>query len=382
MACISLGTIDKNLIPILVACVFSFLSRLLLSYKNTILFSHPLISNYFAIAPKYFTIIPFIIITIRAKKYDQSFEQKDTIKKEKLLYQNTKKEISKGKWIFILLSGVIYFIQSTILLFTISIKTNLYILNILITSIFSQIVFKIKLFRHHWLSIILIILTGLLLDLVTQNLQNDIMNNWKSILLRFIREIVFSFHDIINKYAMENKFCSVYEISFYTSLILTVLFGIFAIFDYYFFNLDNYKDYFEDFNPKELFILLGNIITQLGLYMGNLFTNKYTTPCHIFIIRIFGQIALNLDFSVKSIPNFVCLIFILFVSLIFNEIIEFNFCGLSDNTKKNITLRSNNEDSDALIENKVTIDSNHDILIELQGDNDSEDDDNNGSVYN
>ena len=382
MACISLGTIDKNLIPILVACVFSFLSRLLLSYKNTILFSHPLISNYFAIAPKYFTIIPFIIITIRAKKYDQSFEQKDTIKKEKLLYQNAKKEISKGKWIFILLSGVIYFIQSTILLFTISIKTNLYILNILITSIFSQIVFKIKLFRHHWLSIILIILTGLLLDLVTQNLQNDIMNNWKSILLRFIREIVFSFHDIINKYAMENKFCSVYEISFYTSLILTVLFGIFAIFDYYFFNLDNYKDYFEDFNPKELFILLGNIITQLGLYMGNLFTNKYTTPCHIFIIRIFGQIALNLDFSVKSIPNFVCLIFILFVSLIFNEIIEFNFCGLSDNTKKNIMLRSKNEEIDSLILNNPTIDSNNDILIELQdGDNDSENN-NDESIYN
>ena len=382
MACISLGTIDKNLIPILVACVFSFLSRLLLSYKNTILFSHPLISNYFAIAPKYFTIIPFIIITIRAKKYDQSFEQKDTIKKEKLLYQNAKKEISKGKWIFILLSGVIYFIQSTILLFTISIKTNLYILNILITSIFSQIVFKIKLFRHHWLSIILIILTGLLLDLVTQNLQNDIMNNWKSILLRFIREIVFSFHDIINKYAMENKFCSVYEISFYTSLILTVLFGIFAIFDYYFFNLDNYKDYFEDFNPKELFILLGNIITQLGLYMGNLFTNKYNTPCHIFIIRIFGQIALYLDFSVKSIPIFVCLLFILFVSLIFNEIIEFNFCGLSDNTKKNIMLRSKNEEIDSLILNNPTIDSNNDILIELQdGDNDSEND-NNESIYN
>ena len=382
MACISLGTIDKNLIPILVACVFSFLSRLLLSYKNTILFSHPLISNYFAIAPKYFTIIPFIIITIRAKKNDQSFEQKDTIKKEKLLYQNAKKEISKGKWIFILLSGVIYFIQSSILLFTISIKTNLYILNILITSIFSQIVFKIKLFRHHWLSIILIILTGLILDLGTLNLIKDTMNNWKSLLFRFIREIIFSFHDIINKYAMENKFCSVYEISFYTSLILTVLFGIFAIFDFYFFNLDNYKDYFENFNTKELFILLGNIITQLGLYMGNLFTNKYNTPCHIFIIRIFGQIALYLDFSVKSIPIFVCLLFILFVSLIFNEIIEFNFCGLSDNTKKNIMLRSKNEEIDSLILNNPTIDSNNDILIELQdGDNDSEND-NNESIYN
>ena len=380
MACISLGTINKNMIPILIACIFAFLSKLLLTYKNTNLFSHKIIPNIFGTATKLLTIIPFIIITIRTKKSDESLQKKESSKK-KFIYINIKEEIIKGKWKFFLLSGIIYFIQSIILTFTLSIRTNLYIIDILITGIFSQIILKIKLFRHHWLCIILIILTGLILDLVTENLQNDIRNNWKSILLRLIRQIVFSFHDIINKYAMENKFCSVYEISFYTSLILTVLFGIFAIFDYYFFNLDNYKDYFEDFNPKELFILLGNIITQLGLYMGNLFTNKYTTPCHIFIIRIFGQIALNLDFSVKSIPNFVCLIFILFVSLIFNEIIEFNFCGLSDNTKKNITLRSNNEDSDALIENKVTIDSNHDILIELQGDNDSEDDDNNGSVY-
>ena len=92
MACISLGTIDKNLIPILVACVFSFLSRLLLSYKNTILFSHPLISNYFSIAPKYFTIIPFIIITIRSKKSVQPLEQNETTKKDNLLYRKAKKK--------------------------------------------------------------------------------------------------------------------------------------------------------------------------------------------------------------------------------------------------------------------------------------------------
>ena len=85
MACISLGTIDKNLIPILIACIFSFLSRLLLTYKNTILFSHPLISNYFATASKYFTIIPFIIITIRTKKKpDESFEKKRKPPKRKI----------------------------------------------------------------------------------------------------------------------------------------------------------------------------------------------------------------------------------------------------------------------------------------------------------
>ena len=204
------------------------------------------------------------------------------------------------------------------------------------------------------------------------------MNNWKDLLFRFIREIFFSFHDIVNKYAMEYKFCSVYEISFYTSLVLTVLCGIFEIFDFYFFHLENFKDYFDKFNSKELLVLLGHIITQLGLYMSNLFTNRDNTPCHIFIIFIFGQIAYYIDFSVKSIPILICLIFILFVSLIFNEIIEFNFCGLSDNTRKNIILRSNSEeiDSNYNISSILTIDSNNEILIELQDDKDPEKDNN------
>ena len=206
MACISLGTIDKNLIPILISSIFSFLSRLLFTYKDTVLFTHPLISNLFSTFAKYFTVIPFIIIKVRSKKENESFEKKGTFINGKITQRNLNEEISRGKWKFFLLSGVIFFIQGSILFFTIEIKTNLYILNILITSIFSQIVFKIKLFRHHWLSIILIILTSLILDLVTKNIQNDIMNNWKSILLRFVREIVFSLYDIVNKYAMEKNF--------------------------------------------------------------------------------------------------------------------------------------------------------------------------------
>ena len=363
MACISLGTIDKNLIPILISCIFSFLSRLLFTYKETVLFTHPLISNLFATFAKYFTVIPFIIVKVRSKKVDKSFEKTGTFRSGKIIHRNLDEEIGRGKWKFFLLSGVIFFIQGSILYFTIEIKTNLYILNILITSLFSQIVFKIKLFRYHWLSIILIILTSLILDLVTKNIQNDIMNNWKSILLRFVREIVFSLHDIVNKYAMEKKFCSVYEISFYTSLILTVLFGIFAILDYYFFHLDDFKDYFDKFNVKELLVLIGYIITQLGLYVGALFTNKNNTPCHIFIIYVFGQIALYMDFSANSIAVIVCTIFILFMSLLFNEIIEFNFCGLSENTRKNIIRRLHNEDSKLL--KKFTSDSNTEILIEL-----------------
>ena len=143
---------------------------------------------------------------------------------------------------------------------------------------------------------------------------------------------------------METKFASVYEISLFTGLIVTVLFGAFSVLDYFFFKLDNLKEYFDNFNTTELLVVFGYLITQLGLYLGALFTNKNNTPCHIFIIYVFGQLAYYLDFSENSIVIIICLVIILFLSLIFNEIIEINCFGLSDNTKIKIIKRGESED--------------------------------------
>ena len=378
MVFISFGKIDRNLIPILVGCIFSFLSRLLFTYKDTILFSHPLVSNIFATVSKYFTIIPFLIIKIKSYKAKKNIEKRTIIREGTssiFIFRDAKKEVTKGKWKYIFLSGIIFFIQGSILFFTIEVKTNFYIWNILITCIFSYIIFKIKLFRHHYLSIILIILTGFILDFITENLQNDISKHWVQVLLRFIREIVFSLHDIINKSAMETKFCTVYDISFYTGLIVTVLFGIFSVFDYYFFKFDNFKEYIDNFDFKEFLVLLGYIITQLGLYLGALFTNKNNTPCHIFIIYVFGQLAYYVgDFSKNSIIVIICLVFILFWSLIFNEIIEINFCGLSANTKRNIIKRADSEDFSVKKNISEQININDDVFIELKDEEEEVDD--------
>ena len=45
MAFIGLGQIGKNLIPILIGCVFCFSSRLLFLYDGTTLFKHDIIPN-------------------------------------------------------------------------------------------------------------------------------------------------------------------------------------------------------------------------------------------------------------------------------------------------------------------------------------------------
>jgi hypothetical protein len=363
MGFISIGKIDKNLIPIIVGCIFSFLSRLLFTYKGTILFDHPLIDNIAASLSKFFSFFPIVFMAIQSCRENQMIKRNKNLHKFKYIYTNKKSQINRGKYPYIILSSIIFFIQGSILFFTISLKTNVYIWNILITCIFFTLIFKVKLYRHHYLSIILIILTGFVLDLASENLQNDIVNNFTSLLLRFIREIVFSLHDIINKYAMENKFCSVHEIALYSGLICLILFLLFSLLSYHYWDLDNFSDYFNNFNITELLVLIAYFITQYGLYIGALLTNKNNTPCHIFIIYIFGQLAYYTNFSTNSIILIICLIFILFMSLIFNEIIEINFCGLSENTKKNILNRVLGEESN--------IKKNYDdVLIELE-DNDS-----------
>ena len=372
MAFISFGKVDKNIIPIIVGSVFCFLNRILNKYDKTILFSHIIITNIIITISRLFTVIPFIILIIRSKKvcsFDIQTKYTNTTFESSRVVEKTKK--IKNKLWFVLLSAVLYFVQATLFIYTIDMQTNYWIWEILFTAIFYYLLFHIKLYRHHYLCIALIILMGLSIDLTLGNIQKDISINISKFILRFIREILFCFHDIIDKYVMEKKYGLVYEISLSNGIICTFLFLIFAILDYYFFKFDDFQSYFDNFNGTEFLVAIGVLITQLGLYLGVLFTAKNNTPCHVFIIFVFGQLAHYIDFSSKSIIILICFIFILFLSLIFNEIIELNFCGLSDNIKRNISKRAEAENFN--IEETDIIDTNDaNYMIHLK-DKDSED---------
>ena len=187
-------------------------------------------------------------------------------------------------------------------------KSNFWILDICFTCIFYYLIFKIKLYKHHYLSMILIIIMGIILDLVLENLQYDLKNKLGFALLRLLREILFSLNFVVVRYLFEKKYCSIYEISLSNGIINTSLYIILAIFDHYFFKLDNFGEYFEKFNIHELLVMIGLMITQLGLNICILIINKTYSPCHIFIIFVFGQLAYYVDFSkISKIFIIVCL---------------------------------------------------------------------------
>ena len=357
MALISLGVIDKNFISIFIGCIFCFLSRLSFTYEGTTLFNHEIICNIVAEGSKFFALAPFLIIRKREKETDvkdntdndnkinNTYSTSNINKKRvEYLYTDFKLIMKKRKLSLIIFSSILFFIQSILMIYTMPIKTNTWILDILLCLLFYYLIFKIRLYKHHFISIILIIIIGFIPDIIFGNLQNDLSNNIFLFFIRLIREIIYSLYDVINKYIMEKKTCSVYELALINGIMEIILLGLFSLFNLYIYQIDNFDEYFDSFTNMEILIIFATIITQLGLYLCNLFTIKNLTPCHFFIVYVVGRFAYYIDFSKESIIVLIFYLLILFLSLIFNEIIEIKFCGLEKNTKKNIRYRSEIED--------------------------------------
>ena len=392
MAFISFGKIDTKIIPIILGGICSFISRYM--FTLDIISQHSIVSNIISTLPRILALIPSLILKYRSKgiKSDDNPElNQNTGIRKSLIYMDIKDVITKNKWIYILVTSVIFFIQGILLVYTVSIRTNSWIFEILFTCIFCYLIFKIKIYLHHYVSIILIILAGLIPDLALGKFGNDIINNTWIFLLRLLREILFSLHDVIVKYSIEFKFCSVYELCFYNGVFCTILLFIFVLFDYYFFEIDKYAEFFDQIDGHAIFIIIVFMIVQLGVILCTYFTNRDNTPFHIFIIYAIGQFGFYVkyrDDASTMTALIICQILILFLSLIFTEIIEINCFGLSKNTKKNISLRamtndskildiSDRQDEDFEIEETITKSgSQNEILIELK-DKTEESDENN-----
>ena len=386
MACINFGQLDKNLIPILIGSIFCFLSRLLFNFVETVYYDHAIISSLFCTAPKLLTFIPFIIFKYRTKRLNNKDNINNNNIEERFTHINVSNNNNnkKNKYLLLLLSCMLYSVQSIILIYTIKIKTNTWFLDILFTCLFYFLIFKIKLYKHHYLSILLIILSGLVYDLISESIQNDINNNIYKLLLRLLREIIYSLYDVVNKYLIDKKACSVYELALSNGIFDVSFLGFLTIFNFIGLNIDEFDNYFNNINTKELLVIFADMITQIGLYLSTLFTNKNNTPCHLFIIFVIGKFAYHLDISFNSSVYVLFFLFILFISLILNEIIEINCYGLSQNTKRNIIKRAEednlskkwnpltpvdvkSEDNNSEIE---TYDRNYTIKVELESKDD------------
>ena len=380
--CLDVGIVDKNILYMIIGGLIRFLTNYFLDQEllSNIL-NHSLVMNFASSLGLMLSFIPFIIYKIRNKEFKCCDKN---IKNNNLVYNNLFEAIIYGKYKWILLSSFIDFIQTIVIdNFCALCRVNMWIFDILFISIFSYLIFKIKLYIHHYISIIIIISVGISLDIYLDHYIFNDKDYFLQMLFKFISEILLSLGFVIDKYTMEKKFCSPYEICFYHGFINLILSLILLSFSKQI-GLDNYDEFFN--NPS-LDKFYSFIIVMLIQFIFNIFIfiiNKNTTPCHILILLIIGQFAPYIKALTTDIINSIILIiglfFILFFVLIFNEIIEFNCFGLQKNTKKNIALRAKIDRLsvgfiDYENENEDDIDNNND-LEECEKINDSHQADN------
>ena len=202
MAFIGFGKINKNIVPLILGCVFCLLNRLLNTYNVEALFKNVILTNIFIALAHTLIIIPFIVYKIANKicwknpknkegnRNNSASEKVDETKKSKYIYSGDAIENAKRKYLFIFLTGIIFFVNFYLFIFTIQVKSNTWTIYIVFTSLFYYLIFKSKLYRHHYLSICLILIFSIIIDLVIGNLKSDLENELLKFFLSIIRLLI------------------------------------------------------------------------------------------------------------------------------------------------------------------------------------------------
>ena len=344
--------------------------------KNEIISKNPFIINIYVSLGMLFALIPFIILKHRSKASSVSETQTESKLKFELLYNEQYLDNSSLKLKLILYSTTFDFLQGLLLnLFCSEFVYNLWIFDIILMSLFSYLILKMKLYNHQFFSMIIIIIFGFMLNIIVYFKldDNDKKLNFLEIFIKFLCEICLSLNMVIIKYNMVKTYCSPYVICFYQGLFDLILNVIVLII----INLsgvviagikypDNFYELFDNYDIYDFIICFIIIIVYFVYNIVLLVTCDYFTPFHILITSIIKECYnyLQLDENTNlNILGFFILVIIAFMFLVFIEIIEINVCNISYNTKNNIETRALIDSIDDI--KSYIFNPNDEALIEL-----------------
>ena len=240
---------------------------------------------------------------------------------------------------------------------------NIWIFNILFISIFDYFINKNTLYKHQYISSLIIIFLGIAATVI--GLYGEEGDIFIKFILCISIEIMYSLAIVLSKYLMDHRSCSPFEVTFYEGIfaliVNSVLLGIFTnmplssdegltdILRLTYYEgkiyLDNFYATFSNMGVGEAFLFL---LSAIGRLISNLFGHivvKHYTSSHIILVLVLGEISLVFKESTDwpNIVQFSLFCLVLLMLLVFTEIIEINACDLEKNTRKNIEMRVNNE---------------------------------------
>ena len=357
MKCIKLGTFDKKLlIPIIggiCRLIFTFFYKK--NPKYPILSQNPFITSIYSSIGMILAFIPYLIVKYRSKssKINSVVSQKQPSFYFKPINKPIIENIRKKKYKFFIFQEIFDFLQTVFYtFFCMNITYNFWTFDIIFISLFSYLILKTKLYRHQYISMIIIIILGFLLNVLEHLKQTNTENklDFLEIMMTILTEIFLSMFLVVAKYNMEKNFSSPYEICIWVGLMGLILYVIIIII----INIlgveiagikhpDNFYSLFNNYDIYDFLLCLSYLIGQAIYNIVILLTCDYFTPIHIFIILIFKEVYNSSSFDQNIVLNlltFFILVIMTFMFFVFIEIIELNMFQISFNTKKNIEFRS------------------------------------------
>ena len=315
MACpISIGKIDKKHI------IFPIIAIILLIIQNYFVYFSKNFENigrfvFIRLMSKSFgkslAFIIFLLFRKRIRYADKKKDSEDNNKNyNKEYFENfleKTEKLKKRKYCIIFFSMFLSFGFDILVCYFSEIKNDKYfsfwIFDIFYIWAFSYCILHTKLYRHQYLSIIIITILGISINIINaidKPFKID-LNYINNLLITLLADILFSLNLVNNKYLMDNLLFSEYEITFYEGIFTTIICIICSVI---FTNIDtnkgkvkygektyidNYYAYYDSLNREEIIILILIIISQLIIYLFGLLTIKYYTVFHIFIILIVNE---------------------------------------------------------------------------------------------
>ena len=284
-----------------------------------------------------------------------------------------------------------YFIFSLLIILIISLNKLIYYLKIQAYSLnsldigisiqmicyilLSLIILKSKYYIHHIISVILFCIFSVIIDVIFQNFQVITLDSF----LLILPDLVVDLSCCYQKYMIDKKYHSYWNILFFYGL-------IYFIIDLIEFIIDIIKEPYDNAIFKTIrtgetkYIILNffleaiandylkKLITLLILYY---FSLNHVLVSHVlnYTLSFIILIAFNYDKNKNYLFFLIPAVFQIISLLFFLEILEFNFCNLNKNTKRNIMLREENEMS-LRNSNLSDIEIDKDLIIRIPKDTD------------
>ena len=399
---ISKGYINKYIL-------FAFIAGLSKCFVSIMVFKfdkfanynkHPLIIGFNAGIGMSLSIIPLIIVKTKSRRdktNDKSKEnQQLSLKGTRIslgdvnyIEKYDKKKLRIQKYLILLACAFLDFAQKFLSFFLKKlIINNIWMFNIIFISLFDYLIMKAKLYRHQYISCIIIVLIGIAATVV--GLLGDNERITVKLFLCIGIEIMYSLAIVLAKFLMDHRACSPFDVTFYEGIfaliVNSILLAIFTnipitdedgkldkILKLTEYNgkiyIDHFIAAFKDMQVGEVFFF---ILSAFGRLISNLFGHiivKHYTSSHIILVLILGEIGLAFKekHEWKEIVQFSLFVFALFILLIFTEIIEINACDLEKNTRKNIQLREELEGDNDVREGILPNESNQANKVEFDG---------------